>query len=94
MSDMPNTANASVPANQNGGALLTFPRVAPAKTAEDLAEAKQKARDAELQHRIDAVHQKYDRLKRIAAEPINAQREAARVAAEAGADPAARHYRS
>ena len=83
MSDMPNTANASVPANQNGGAVPTFPRVAPAKTAEDLAEAKQKARDAELQQRIDAVHQKYDRLKRIAAEPINAQREAARIAAEA-----------
>ena len=83
MSDMPNTANASVPANQNGGAVPAFPRVAPAKTAADLTEAKRRLRDEELERRIDAVRHKYDRLKRIAAEPISAQREAARVAAEA-----------
>ena len=83
MSDMPNTANTSAPANQNGGAVPAFPRVAPAKTAADLAEAKRRLRDEELERRIDAVRQKYDRLKRIAAEPINAQREAARIAAEA-----------
>jgi hypothetical protein len=83
MSDMPNTANTSVPTNQNCGAVPAFPRVAPAKTAADLAEAKRRLRDEELEQRIDAVRQKYDRLKRIAAEPINAQREAARIAAEA-----------
>ena len=83
MSDMPNTANTSTPANQNDGAVPAFPRVAPAKTAADLAEAKRRLRDEELERRIDAVRQKYDRLKRIAADPINDQREAARIAAEA-----------
>ena len=83
MSDKPDTGDTIKPASQDGAAVPTFPRVAPAKSTEELAEVKQRVRDAELQQRIDAVHQKYDRVRRIAAEPINAQREAARIAAEA-----------
>jgi len=83
MCDKSDTVDTIKPASQDGAAVPAFPRVAPAKTAADLAEAKRRLRDEELEQRIDAVRQKYDRLKRITAEPISAQREAARVAAEA-----------
>ena len=83
MSDQINTADAVEPANHGGAAVPVFGRSTRAKTAEDLADVKRRLRDAELEQRIDAVRQRYDDLKRLASEPINAQREAARLAAEA-----------